>query len=349
MGGYRMKTAVRIMIGIASLILIVFIVIIALSPPWLGGKIAREKGLLRPMVIAHRGASYWAPELTIPAFETARDLGADYLETDVQRTKDGVLIMIHDDDLVRTTDVKIKFPDRKNYAIGGFTSAEIDSLDAGSWFNAKNPDRARKGFAGLKIPTFEEYMNIPKKGVHRPGLLIELKKPHLYPGIEQQVLMALAKNGWLSSDFMDDGALECNRGKDIVSVGCGKHRVILQSFEEASIKKVKSLAPGLVVNFLADEEDVARLGGFNNVLAVAGSIPSEVGPSGYNAWPWNVGKAHRRNMFFFVYTIDKKAHFYLFTLFGVDGMITNRCDQYMDFIGRRPKIKAETLLMRYEK
>lgn len=70
------------------------------------GKVLSEKyGLPWPAVIAHRGASFDAPEETIPAYTLARDLGADYLEMDIQRTKDGVLIALHDDVLERTTNI----------------------------------------------------------------------------------------------------------------------------------------------------------------------------------------------------------------------------------------------------
>ena len=63
------------------------------------------------LVIAHRGASYDAPEETEPAYLLARELGAAYLELDLQRTADGVLIAFHDDDLRRTTDVEAIFPE----------------------------------------------------------------------------------------------------------------------------------------------------------------------------------------------------------------------------------------------
>ena len=62
--------------------------------------------LPRNIVIAHRGTTYWAPEETEAAMRWARNIGADYLELDLQRTKDGVLIALHDVNLRRTTNVE---------------------------------------------------------------------------------------------------------------------------------------------------------------------------------------------------------------------------------------------------
>ena len=77
------------------------------------GEIAGESGIPCGAVIAHRGASYHAPEETAPAYILARDLGADYIEMDIQRASDGALVAFHDDTLERTTDVARVFPGRE--------------------------------------------------------------------------------------------------------------------------------------------------------------------------------------------------------------------------------------------
>ncbi len=80
-------------------------------------------------VIAHRGVPYWAPEETRSAYELARELGADYLEADLQRTRDGVLVCLHDDDvLLRTSNVADRFPERQEQPASAFTLAELRSL-----------------------------------------------------------------------------------------------------------------------------------------------------------------------------------------------------------------------------
>ena len=172
--------------------------------------------LPRNIVIAHRGTTYWAPEETEAAMRWARNIGADYLELDLQRTKDGVLIALHDVNLRRTTNVETVFPDRADSPVSEFTLEEPRQLDAGSWFNKANPDRARKAFEGLDILTLEDVVRIaegyrivrdragkrvydidgqgrkhtryekdPDDNGNRPGIYPETKEPHLFPGMEK--------------------------------------------------------------------------------------------------------------------------------------------------------------------
>ena len=93
-------------------------------------------------IIAHRGASAWAPENTMAAFEKAVELGAEAIEVDVQLTADRVLVVLHDDTLDRTTNGS--GPLNRN------TLAQLKDLDAGSWFDSK--------FAGEQIPTLKEVL-----------------------------------------------------------------------------------------------------------------------------------------------------------------------------------------------
>ncbi|MCY6371440.1 glycerophosphodiester phosphodiesterase [Clostridium ganghwense] len=120
---------------------------------------------------AHRGASAYYPENTMLAFEKALKLGATGIETDVQMTKDGIPILMHNELVNRTTNGRGLV---KNY-----TYKEIRKLDAGSWF--------RKDFKGLKVPSLEELMEFLKcKNIK---LNIELKNNIvLYEGIEKKVL-----------------------------------------------------------------------------------------------------------------------------------------------------------------
>lgn len=98
----------------------------------------------RPKVFAHRGARTLAPENTLIAFQKALDMGVDGVELDVQATSDGTLVVIHDFDLERTTN-----------GIGlvtAYTAAEMDALDAGSYFGAS--------FAGTHVPTLEQVFDL---------------------------------------------------------------------------------------------------------------------------------------------------------------------------------------------
>jgi len=93
-----------------------------------------------PLVIAHRGASMYAPENTIAAFELAVEMGADAIELDTMLTADGTPIVIHDQSLERTTN--------GSGSVASKSIEEIQLLDAGSTFDAR--------FDGEKIPTLKE-------------------------------------------------------------------------------------------------------------------------------------------------------------------------------------------------
>ena len=93
-----------------------------------------------PLIIAHRGDLSTAPENTLPAFQRARDAGADGVELDVRVTRDGQLVVFHDRTLERTSNGR--------GPIGNFSLAEIRSLDAGSWFSP--------AFKGETAPTLDE-------------------------------------------------------------------------------------------------------------------------------------------------------------------------------------------------
>ncbi len=145
-------------------------------------------------LVAHRGASAYAPEHTAAAYRLAIEMGADFVEQDFAVTKDNVLICLHDASLERTTNVEELFPDRasmqtiegrtrKVWLANDFTLAEIKMLDAGSWFDKK--------FAGEKILTFDEAVAIVKG---KAGLFPELKDPEIYASrnIEFEKLVAAA-------------------------------------------------------------------------------------------------------------------------------------------------------------
>ncbi len=129
----------------------------------------------KPLVFAHRGASAYAPENTMAAFEKAIQMGADGIELDVQLSRDGQIIICHDETLMRTTN---------GYGlIKDYTYDELMGFDAGSWFNPQYKDE--------KIPTLEMLFNLVK---HSSIVLnIELKNTFVpYAGLEEK-LLALTK------------------------------------------------------------------------------------------------------------------------------------------------------------
>jgi glycerophosphoryl diester phosphodiesterase len=133
----------------------------------------------RPLVVAHRGFSYRAPENTLAAYRLAIDAGADLAECDVYLSADRVPVLLHDKDLERTAGVKVE--------VASLPLAELKRLDAGSW---KAPE-----FAGEPIPTLEEALKLVSGHLR---LVIEIKPQ----GIEREVLDAIRAAGVAPADVM---------------------------------------------------------------------------------------------------------------------------------------------------
>lgn len=129
--------------------------------------------------VGHRGIPALAPENTLAAFREALTAGAEMIELDIQRTRDGELVVIHDTSIDRTTDGKGR--------IRELTLAEIRSHDAGSWFSP--------AFAGEKVPTLAEVIDLERG---RAVLNIELKSSFLIePGFEEALLDCLRRENFL--------------------------------------------------------------------------------------------------------------------------------------------------------
>ncbi|WP_213875106.1 glycerophosphodiester phosphodiesterase [Pseudomonas sp. dw_358] len=324
--------------------------------------LAERAGIPRPAVIAHRGASFDAPESTRASYLLARELGADYLEMDLQRTRDGVLIVLHDDTLERTTDVARKFPERKDKPVSDFTLAELKTLDAGSWFNVAHPDRARPAFDKLHILTLDQVIDIAEGNpAHRPGLYIETKVPKQFPGIERDLKHVLKARGWLQ----------------------GTHKVVLQTFDKDSLVLLNkempqvpkvlllwvgegSIEPQSSVTFAesgardkaayyasqqprdrAEFErwlDIAKAGGA--VGTGPGAALIHGGEQSYMdlAQPWMNQLTHDKGLLVHVYAADEPEDFQKLMDAGVDGIFTNRTAELLKFYGRPAQSSVEQIL-----
>ena len=110
---------------------------------------------MKPLIIAHRGASHFAPENTLAAFRRAISDSAEGFEFDVQIAKDGVPVVIHDFDLKRLA--------RREGLVKDFTSAELGEIDVGSWFNLRHKARANEAFSAETVPTFAQLLNLSEQ------------------------------------------------------------------------------------------------------------------------------------------------------------------------------------------
>jgi glycerophosphoryl diester phosphodiesterase len=221
------------------------------------------------LIIAHRGTTFWAPEETEAAMRWARNIGAHYLEFDLQRTKDNYLIALHDEKLTRTTNINNIFPERQNEPVSSFTYEELLKLDAGTWFNKQYPERSRSSFAGLDILTLEdivqiaegkrikrdktgkrivqknnvgrwksEYEHDPSDNRNRPGIYVETKIPELFPGIEQDLESELTLLGWYDEDVSKLKKITITKGK--IEIANSPQRVVLQTFSRKSLSTLHS-------------------------------------------------------------------------------------------------------------
>ncbi|MCA4962470.1 glycerophosphodiester phosphodiesterase [Pseudomonas sp. Y24-6] len=339
--------------------------------------LATRLGIPHPAVIAHRGASFDAPESTAAAYKLARDLGADYLELDLQRSKDGVLFALHDDNLQRTTDVATKFPERKDSPANAFTLAELKTLDAGSWFNKAYPDRARPSFVGLQILTLDEIIDIAQGNpLHKPGLYIETKEPKQFPGLERDLKDKLQDRGWLSP-------AGSKLAKSPLAVGQGKGKVVLQTFEKSSLELLEKempqvpkilllwVGPGSIepkskvtfaesgdkdkATYYAKQEpkSKAEFQQWVEYAKSAGAIgtgPSAAltkgGDQSYSdlVQPWMNQYTHDQGLLVHVYTIDDAVDYQKVTDAGVDGIFTNRASELLKFYKRPAAASVGQLL-----
>lgn len=184
------------------------------------------------LVIAHRGARSVAPENTLAAARRAADLGADGWEFDVQLTKDGELILMHDETLTRTTNAREAFSDRAPWRVAEFTVAEIRTLDAGSWFVREDPfgtissgevsTEEAAAFRGERVPTLREALLITAE----LGLVvnIELKGTPFAP------LSTAGRR-------MVEGVVALVRELGLVE------RTLVSSFDHERIRYLKRIAP----------------------------------------------------------------------------------------------------------
>jgi glycerophosphoryl diester phosphodiesterase len=151
---------------------------------------------------AHRGASQDAPENSLAALRRAVDVGSDLVEFDIHATKDGDLVVIHDDKVDRTTN--------GHGEVRKLTTAEVRELDAGSWFS--------DAFAGERVPLLDEALDV-LRGRAVPLIEIKVKKKRA-PDAGERAVAALARHGML-----DSAVVICREPDRLLEVRAASKRV----------------------------------------------------------------------------------------------------------------------------
>ncbi|MGM7700892.1 glycerophosphodiester phosphodiesterase [Pseudalkalibacillus sp. Hm43] len=250
--------------------------------------------------VAHRGASGHAPEHTLPSYALGEKMGGDYIEIDLQMTKDGHLIAMHDETLDRTTNGQGLVKDH--------TLAQIKELDAGSWFNEKYPEYAKPEYEGLQVPTLDEVL---KEFGPEAQYYIETKSPEVYPGMEEKLLETLEKHGLIGEEVPSD-------------------QVLIQSFSPASLQKLHNLNPDLSLVQLLWYTNPATI--TNAELETYKQYAMGLGMNHSQIDQTYVEKVRSHGFEIHPYTVNEKEDMKKLIDWGVTGMFTNFPDRLEEVI-----------------
>ncbi|MFC4768129.1 glycerophosphodiester phosphodiesterase [Effusibacillus consociatus] len=254
--------------------------------------------------IGHRGASGHAPEHTLVSYEMAQKMKADYIEIDLQMTKDGILVALHDETLDRTTNGTGLVKDH--------TLAEIKKLDAGSWFNEKYPEKANPSYVGLTVPTLEEVLQ--KFGTDT-NYYIETKEPSIYPGMEEELLLVLDKYNLFGQNGRSS-------------------KVIIQSFSPESLKKTHALNPNIpLVQLLWYDPNTPGHGEITDAeLNDMKQYAIAVGPNYKKIDQAYVQKVRESGLLIHPYTVNKPEDMKMLLDWGVTGLFTDYPDVFREVL-----------------
>ena len=246
------------------------------------------------LMIAHRGASGYAPEHTIEAYKLADEMGADYIEIDLRMTSDGVLVAMHDEKVDRTTDGK--------GLVNTFTIEKLRKLDAGSWFNKKYEDKAKDRYVGARIPTVEEIFEEFGNSVN---YYIETRDIEDNLHMEDKLMNLLDKHNLLQGDLK-------------------KGKVIIQSFSKKSLLKFDAKYPDLPLVQLLDLSSTAQV--YDIDLEEIKDYAIGIGLDYSYLNQEFINEVKVANLLIHSYTLNSKEDFERLKKWGINGVITNYLD-----------------------
>jgi glycerophosphoryl diester phosphodiesterase len=257
-----------------------------------------DDALLSPnriLNIAHRGASGYAPEHTLESYKTGEDMIGDYIEIDLQMTKDGELIAMHDDDVSRTTD--------SEGAVQDFTVDEIKALDAGTWFNDENPELAQPAFSHATIPTLDEILD---NFGEEANYYIETKTPEDYPDMVKELISTL-------------------NAHELIGPDTPQGKVIIQSFSEASLEEVHKIDASIPLIQLISYQDTAKI--TTAELDKIDAYAIGIGANYKYLTKEYISKVRDAGLLLHPYTVNEEKDMKRLIDWGVTGMFTNYPDR----------------------
>lgn len=255
--------------------------------------------------VGHRGTAGLAPEHTIASYDLALEDGADYIEQDLRMTSDGVLVVLHDEELDRTT----RGPaENCTGPVSEKTLKQVKTCDVGSFFNERYPDLARDGYEGLEIPTLEEVF---RRYGTETNYYIETRSSEAPPG----------NPGVDDSAGMEEELLRLMDEYGLREPAAESWRVLIQSFVPASLAEIHAVDPSLpLVQLYSDEETGETI---RADLEAAGDYAVGIGPSMDDVDRGLVEAAHARCLAVHPYTLLEKPDMRGLIDLGVDGMFTD--------------------------
>ncbi|KAA9022088.1 glycerophosphodiester phosphodiesterase [Niallia endozanthoxylica] len=252
-----------------------------------GAAMAKEKEKHKDILnVSHRGASGHAPEHTLVSYDMGEKMHGDYIEVDLQMTKDGHLIAMHDEKVDRTTDGTGDVKDME--------LAEVKELDAGSWFNETYPEYANEKYAGLQVPTLEEVF---QKFGKNNSYYIETKSPAIYPGMEKELLRLVNK------------------------YKINKDKLLVQSFSPESLTIMHELDPSIKLVQLLSYRSYATI--TDEQIAEVKEYAMGIGPNHTYLNEEYIQKVVGNGLEIHPYTVNEKERMKQLIDWGVTGMFTN--------------------------
>ncbi len=261
----------------------------------------------RPIVIAHRGASGLAPEHTVAAYDRAVAIGADYLEQDLQITRDGVLVVLHDDTLDRTARGPV--PDCTG-PVRARTLAQLENCEFGAWFDERSPGAGER-FAGQRILTLDAVF---RRYGRRTRYYVETKQPGDAPGMEEALLALLEEH-------------------DLLPQHQGDSAVLIQSFSPASLRKIHRLRPELPLVLLLERGALAP--SFDAAFANVAAYATGIGPHHGDVDSALVGGARRHGLWVHPYTVNDEREMRRLLELDVDGIFTDHPEKLVAVLRSR--------------
>ena len=245
------------------------------------------------LVIAHRGASAYAPDHTLAAYEMAVQMDADYIELDLQLTKDGKLVALHD--------AVISFQDADR-TVADITFDELKLYSPGEEFNLENPRYASVAYDDLRVVGLDDILQHFGNTVN---YYIEIKSPNSYPGIEAELLRQLREHGLLDTD-------------------ADMPKVIIQSFDEDSLKKVFAMEPTIPLIKLYSFDKNAHV--TKKELGELVKYASGIGVNGEKVTKKLVESLHNKGLDVHAFTVNDEKLIRTLMSRGVDGVFTDKPD-----------------------